>query len=139
MLVAVKGQGHARAHNPDGRGNYMDEALKIRLQWMREYGIPEDEWQQILLDNPPVSVEKEQQELEAVRKVQELNKELKETKFFERLSEELRVIKRENGLPEDYKGIICTLCRKPVLYDEQGKGYCDHVDERPKSLQENTD
>lgn len=48
----------------------------------------------------------------------------------DRLDIEIPKIKAENGLPPDYKGPICTRCRKPVQSDEHGNWYCDCLDER---------
>ena len=46
------------------------------------------------------------------------------------LSVEIPKILAELGLPLDYKGIICTGCKKPVQSDEHGNWHCDCHDER---------
>lgn len=104
--------------------NMNEEAKAIRLQWMTEYGLTQDEMEQCLIDDPPISVEIEQKELEAVRNVREMD-----TSW---LGDLMKEIYKENGLPEDSKLMVCISCRKPVQFDEEGNGYCDHFDERPK-------
>ena len=106
----------------------MDEAVKIRFQWMHEFGYHMEDQKWIMDVEPPVDATHEQEELEAVRHINEINK----TNWYDRFKENLAEIRKENGLPDDYRGIICTQCRKPVQHDAEGNGYCDHFDERPR-------
>jgi hypothetical protein len=100
---------------------------EIRVQWMREYGLSEEEIQESLSDDPPVSIETEQKELDAVRSLNELNNKIDWGKFSKRYAE----IKKKNNFPEDKSCMVCMKCEKIVQFDN-GYGYCDHFDERPK-------
>lgn len=48
----------------------------------------------------------------------------------DRIKQQTAEIFVENGLSPDYKGPICTGCRKPIQSDELGNWYCDCHDER---------
>lgn len=107
-----------------------EEAMKIRLQWLREYEHnTEEEIEDYNKRCPPVSVEEELENLEACKKLERFYKE-EWPRIRDEITEEQRKIKIENGLPEDSKCIICMKCRKPVQCDEEGNLYCDHFDER---------
>lgn len=47
-------------------------ALELRLEWMKGMGFSEEEIQHSLLENPPSSIEDEQVQLDAQKRLQEI-------------------------------------------------------------------
>jgi hypothetical protein len=95
-----------------------EEAKALRIQWMTEYHLTEEEMAESLIYDPPSDVQKEQEELDAVRHCATID--------FSWLKDLHKEIYKENGLPEDTTGrIICIACRKLVWFDEKGLAYCN--------------
>lgn len=104
----------------------LNPARDMRIKWMTEYGIPEDEIQECLEIDPPVNLAEETSQLEAVHKIKKLNASGLDAKIKKLMDD----IKKENGYTENY--MLCLRCRKAVEFDDDGNAYCDHLDERPK-------
>lgn len=102
----------------------MKTAAEIRIAYLRDYGLSEEEIQQNLLDFPPTSVEEEQAEFDAWEECKKID-----LSWLSKYMEEKR---REHNIPEGQTFAFCTQCNMPVKSDENGNWYCNHLDERQK-------
>ena len=99
-------------------------ATEIRIQWMQEHGLDEAEIQQSLIDDPPISIEIEQADLDATREIKKID--------LSWLPDRIREIKVKNGVSPDAKCAVCLQCEEIIQSDEEGNWWCSHLDERKK-------
>lgn len=102
----------------------MKTATEIRILYLKDRGLSEEEIQQDLLDFPPKSVEEEQAEFDAWEECKKID-----LSWLPKYMEEKR---KEFNIPEGKMFCFCTQCNMPVKSDEYGNWYCNHLDERPK-------